>query len=160
MANQSQYRDQILTLHNQGVGPTEISRRLGCNISLVYYHTNASTRRRSIDRLIQLKRDNKTKALELKGGKCAKCGYDRCRDALVFHHRDPAKKDIRISGTPHSWKRLESELDKVVLLCCRCHTELHGGVWSQSELDHLGLVYVPSGHNTGRRVLPPSKRRR
>jgi len=32
-----------------------------------------------------------------KGGKCVKCGYNRCSDALVFHHIDPFKKELQIA---------------------------------------------------------------
>lgn len=40
------------------------------------------------------KRRNKVKemAVEYKGGKCSVCGYDRCADALEFHHLDPSKR--------------------------------------------------------------------
>ena len=36
----------------------------------------------------------KLKAIEYKGGKCIKCGYDKCYSALAFHHRDPNKKEM------------------------------------------------------------------
>lgn len=151
---------KIVALKMSGIGPTEISRQLGCNISTVYYHTNPKIKRRMIDRLLSLKKDNKTMALEYKGGKCAKCAYSQCKDAMVFHHRDPMEKDLRTSGTAYKWEILKAELDKTVLLCCRCHTELHAGLWTQKELDTLGLVFVPNGVNTGKLILPPSKRKR
>ena len=33
----------------------------------------------------------------MKGGKCLICGYDRCIQALEFHHLDATKKDIGVS---------------------------------------------------------------
>ncbi|MCK4793173.1 MAG: hypothetical protein KAV87_56100 [Desulfobacteraceae bacterium] len=36
-------------------------------------------------------------SVEYKGGKCEMCGYDRCIDALEFHHRDLSKKEFGIS---------------------------------------------------------------
>lgn len=36
----------------------------------------------------------KLKAVEYKGGKCEICGYNKCIDALEFHHLDPQKKRI------------------------------------------------------------------
>lgn len=33
----------------------------------------------------------------MKGGKCSICGYDRCIQALEFHHLDVTKKDIGVS---------------------------------------------------------------
>jgi hypothetical protein len=66
-------------------------------------------------------------ALEYKGGKCQECGYDRCSDALEFHHNDLSKKDFSISskGYTRSWDRVKEELDKCTLLCANCHRELH-----------------------------------
>jgi hypothetical protein len=54
------------------------------------------------------------------------CGYDKCPQALVFHHRDPSEKKFNISSNfCRSWKVIEAEVMKCDLLCCRCHTELH-----------------------------------
>jgi 5-methylcytosine-specific restriction endonuclease McrA len=33
-------------------------------------------------------------AIEYKGGKCERCSYDRCKDALEFHHINPIQKDF------------------------------------------------------------------
>ena len=68
----------------------------------------------------------KRRAIEFLGGKCIKCGYDRCDRALGFHHRDPSKKDFQIgSGAPKSWSRIVKELKKCDLLCANCHLEKH-----------------------------------
>ena len=66
-------------------------------------------------------------AVEYKGGKCKQCGYYRCLEALEFHHADPAKKDFNISsrGYTRSWKRVQEELDKCIMLCANCHRETH-----------------------------------
>ena len=66
-------------------------------------------------------------AVQYKGGRCSRCGYDRCVDALEFHHRNSSQKDFSISekGYTRSWKRVCEELDKCVLLCANCHRELH-----------------------------------
>ena len=152
--------DQIRLLKSQGTGPTAIAEQLGCSISSFYYHTNDDRRRRNIDRLIDLRKDNKERGVELLGGKCQKCDYDRCLDALVFHHREPHEKESRIGGTPMTWTKFRAEIEKCVLLCCLCHTELHAGIWTEEELASLDLVYHPNGVNTGRLVLPPSKRKR
>lgn len=53
-----------------------------------------------------------------KGGKCERCGYDRCLAALEFHHRDPAEKDFGFSQYQRrSYDQLAAELDKCDLLC-------------------------------------------
>ena len=60
------------------------------------------------------------------GGKCGKCGYDKCIHALHAHHVNTNDKDFNISGAhSRSWKRIEKELEKCVLLCANCHIEEH-----------------------------------
>ena len=50
-------------------------------------------------------------------------------DALQFHHLDPNEKDFNINrAMARSWEYIRKELDKCVLLCNRCHTEVHAGV--------------------------------
>lgn len=41
----------------------------------------------------------KHKLVEYKGGKCEKCGYNKCEGALHFHHINPDEKDFTISHT-------------------------------------------------------------
>ena len=36
-------------------------------------------------------------AISYKGGHCQICGYDRCIEALEFHHLDPSQKEFGIS---------------------------------------------------------------
>ena len=66
-------------------------------------------------------------AVAYKGGRCERCGYDRCMDALEFHHTCPNEKDFSISskGYTRSWVRVKAELDKCIMLCANCHRELH-----------------------------------
>lgn len=69
----------------------------------------------------------KQKAVEYKGGKCEICGYDKCIDALEFHHINPEEKDFGISkkGYTRSWEKVKEEVDKCMLLCANCHREIH-----------------------------------
>ena len=71
-------------------------------------------------------RQRKVKAVEYKGGKCEKCGYNKYPDVLEFHHLDPSQKEANWSKM-RLWgeKRLLTELDKCVLLCANCHRETH-----------------------------------
>lgn len=72
-------------------------------------------------------KNRKKKVIEFMGGKCVKCGYCRNYAALEFHHLDPSKKEINISGDgiKGSWKRLTNELRKCILVCSNCHREEH-----------------------------------
>lgn len=61
--------------------------------------------------------------VEYKGGKCIKCGYDKCLRALSFHHiRD---KKFTISQYKFGLEKMKEEVDKCLLLCANCHMELH-----------------------------------
>lgn len=68
--------------------------------------------------------------VEHKGGKCSKCGYNKCEGALQFHHSNPNEKDFAISevnlnDTNFSIEKLLEEIDKCDLLCANCHFEEH-----------------------------------
>jgi hypothetical protein len=67
----------------------------------------------------------KTRCLELKGGKCERCGYNKSHRALHFHHRDPSLKLYSIAEMirSSSWEAIKEELEKCDLLCANCHYE-------------------------------------
>lgn len=71
----------------------------------------------------------KHKLIEYKGGKCEKCGYDKCEGALQFHHRDPSQKEFTIAqinlNKIISMQDILDEVDKCDLLCANCHAEIH-----------------------------------
>lgn len=63
--------------------------------------------------------------------KCEKCGYDKCKKALDFHHKDPSKKEIEIGKSAvNGWckARIEKEIKKCIVLCKNCHAEIHASV--------------------------------
>ncbi len=65
--------------------------------------------------------------VEYKGGACEICGYDRCVNALDFHHKDASQKEFAISaqGLTRAWTKVQAESDRCVLLCANCHREIH-----------------------------------
>lgn len=71
-------------------------------------------------------RIHKQKAVDYKGGKCEKCGYDKYIGALDFHHLDPKEKDFQIgrSMTYNFEEVIKPELDKCILVCANCHREI------------------------------------
>lgn len=74
---------------------------------------------------LQKQRDNKILAIEYKGGKCQKCGYNRCVAAMEFHHRN-GDKEFSVARSKHkNFDALKLELDKCDLLCANCHREAH-----------------------------------
>jgi hypothetical protein len=79
---------------------------------------------------VQKRRDKiKIMAVEYKGGKCKKCGYDKYIGVLEFHHIN-GKKDFGIAAKGHtkSWEKIKEELDKCIILCSNCHKEEHAGI--------------------------------
>ncbi|MBA7583166.1 hypothetical protein ES708_25106 [subsurface metagenome] len=58
---------------------------------------------------------------------CSICGYNKCAEALVFHHPNNNKGfDIANAITRHrKWEEIKEEMEKCEVLCCRCHRELH-----------------------------------
>ena len=76
-----------------------------------------------------LRRNMKLQAIKLLGGKCSRCGYSKCVDALEFHHEDPSKKDFKLgSGNTMSWKEYKNEALKCKLVCSNCHKEIHSKI--------------------------------
>ena len=74
-------------------------------------------------------KNNKKKAVEYKGGKCERCGYNKCIDALEFHHIDPSKKDKNFGSMKlRKWEDQKNELDKCICVCANCHREIHSEI--------------------------------
>lgn len=73
-----------------------------------------------------LRRNMKMQAIKMLGGKCSKCGYCKCIDALEFHHENPNEKEFKLgSGNTMSWREYKKEASKCILLCSNCHKEVH-----------------------------------
>lgn len=72
----------------------------------------------------------KRELIEYKGGKCEICGYDKVEYHRVFHfhHIDPTKKEFGISSKIVAFDKAKEEVDKCMLLCSRCHDELHSEI--------------------------------
>ena len=63
--------------------------------------------------------------------KCGICDYNKTIGVLNYNHLDPNKKSLQISTAMregYSWSKIVSEARKCVLICCRCHREIHLGI--------------------------------
>ena len=83
------------------------------------------------DGVIQRRKKVKHQLVMAHGGKCKRCGYNTCIDALEFHHIDPTKKFFGISaqgGKTLSIARFLQEAKKCLLLCANCHREVESGL--------------------------------
>lgn len=68
----------------------------------------------------------KEELVKYKGGKCEICGYNKCIEALEFHHLNREEKDFTISSYLRlSIDKLKKEDDKCILVCANCHREIH-----------------------------------
>lgn len=71
----------------------------------------------------------KVEAVNLFGGKCVRCGYDKCFQALDFHHlRDKEEHPSRLFRKYSTLEKILPELKKCILICANCHREEHNGV--------------------------------
>lgn len=68
----------------------------------------------------------KKEAVDYKGGKCQKCGYNKCLGSMDFHHLDATQKDPNWHKM-RNWplEKIKVELDKCILVCGNCHGEIH-----------------------------------
>lgn len=64
--------------------------------------------------------------VNLLGGKCSKCGYNRNISALCFHHKKNKKFPLDMRHlSNNTMKEILKEVNKCILLCNNCHAELH-----------------------------------
>lgn len=60
---------------------------------------------------------------------CSKCGYNRCAQALEWHHDNDDKNftpaDKVRDGNVKSFTAYQEEIKKCILLCANCHREAH-----------------------------------
>jgi hypothetical protein len=59
---------------------------------------------------------------------CSICGYNKWGKALHLHHKDRNTKKFGIANATNlgvSIETLKEEIDKCIILCSNCHTELH-----------------------------------
>ena len=72
--------------------------------------------------------ERKLYLIDLRGGKCERCGYDKNLAAFDFHHKNPLEKENnldsrRLSNSTMGW--ILKEFDKCEVVCANCHREAH-----------------------------------
>jgi len=80
------------------------------------------------------RRERKAELVRHLGGRCSRCGYDRCIAALEFHHRDPRMKQFSVSAENmlRRWETVLAEAEKCELLCANCHRELEDSLYAEA----------------------------
>ena len=101
-----------------------------CNKEYLYNRGTGSTTIQCSNCKVNERRHRiKKQLVEYKGGRCIGCKYKKYVGALQFHHLDPNEKDFQISGSHcRNFEKLKKEVDKCVLLCGNCHSEVHAGI--------------------------------
>jgi len=85
----------------------------------------------------------KAKCVSIKGGKCIKCGYNRCDKGMCFHHIDCETKMFEMTNIHYKkWSEIITELKKCILLCHTCHIELHENMWDINSIKSKVDVYT------------------
>ncbi len=97
-----------------------------------YYHQGfyPTQRARGIRRKLQL--------VEMLGGKCMRCGYDKNLAALTFHHT--GEKNHALDMRSLSNRKIEkvmAEFSTCILLCANCHAEEHNPHLDMREIKNV-----------------------
>lgn len=82
----------------------------------------------------------KLELIELKGGKCQICGYDKNIAALDFHHTNPEEKSFQLDSRHLSNTNIEilkEEAEKCILVCANCHREIHNEHFNKENISVL-----------------------
>jgi hypothetical protein len=123
-------KDDILKLKSEGKTYREIQEILGCSRGLISYYVNPMGKSKTLNRQNRNRFRRRTKFKMLAGGKCEICQYDKCIDALQFHHKNPKEKLFEISAA--IWGKhgvsdndILEEMKKCSLMCANCHAEKH-----------------------------------
>lgn len=125
---------EIRELYEKSKNVQEVRRKLGYSKETIKRYAIIETREKLTNEQLLSNRSKsviywriktKKKLVDYKGGKCEKCGYNKCIEALEFHHNDPNEKDFAISRKSYSYDRLKNEVDKCILVCSNCHREIH-----------------------------------
>ena len=60
---------------------------------------------------------------------CERCGYNKCHQAIHYHHLDPSTKKYNIATAVSSqhlaWETVQEEMSKCIRVCSNCHYEIH-----------------------------------
>ncbi len=74
--------------------------------------------------------------IELMGGKCRSCDYDKYQGNLVCHHVGLKNESLsRLINACASWSKILEEAKKCVLLCHNCHGEVHANLRDCPPID-------------------------
>lgn len=102
----------------------------------------------------------KNRLVEIFGGSCNICGYNKTVTALEYHHIDESTKEFGISerGWTRSFERVLNEAKKCIMVCSNCHREIHAGLIDLSKYpsqfnDDIAQKYINVVNNTKKKTV-------
>lgn len=133
-----QYNEEILGL-KKGLTKICSSCKAELDIDSFYsngYQPNGKKKYKSKCKNCQSIQDNSRKEaiiLKIVGDySCKICGYNKCTQALEFHHIDPSKKEYKITDVfSYNEDVIIRELEKCIVVCANCHREIHYGFYPE-----------------------------
>lgn len=81
----------------------------------------------------------KEKIFTIIGDKCCRCSYNKCKEAIEYHHVKDKSFTISQAFTNLPFSSLEKEAMKCIPLCSNCHREFHYKLWDYKDLDNDNL---------------------
>lgn len=108
-----------------------------------YADRSAAWKKSCQDRVAKRRKQLKVMVVKYLGGRCVRCGYDKCVAALEAHHLDSSTKAFGIAakGYTRSWEVVKTEADKCILLCSNCHREVE--YLADSQAARQDTVNIP-----------------
>lgn len=80
--------------------------------------------------------------------KCEKCGYNKDKSALEFHHMDENTKSFSIGAfaSSRTWSKktkelIDGEVKKCKCICANCHREEHSKQISEEEIKTIDFSF-------------------
>lgn len=87
-------------------------------MKIVSKYKRKEWRDREIDNIRNLRNARKSSGCEI-------CGYNRCLDALDFHHLH--NKKFEVNNRKVGYLKMMKEMSKCIVVCANCHREIHAG---------------------------------
>jgi len=122
-------KEQITKLRLEGKTYEQIQLEANCSLSTISYYLNPEGKTKNIKRRTKNRNLYKQECRNILGAKCVICNYDKCQNALHFHHIDPKTKSFTVSDAfsrkGYTEEEVQAEIKKCILVCANCHAEIH-----------------------------------
>jgi hypothetical protein len=129
-------KENILKLRSEGKSYRQIEEILGCSRATISFHCGKGQKQKTYTRKAEARKKFRILLRKEAGGRCSICGYDKCIDALDFHHPND-DKDGEVSDllTQRGYKAAKMEAEKCKLICANCHREIHSEMVREARVE-------------------------